>query len=449
MRKKVAALLTVSLLAVSLAGCSGGSDKPASGGEAQAEEKKMTEYSTVYTAEIDTLNYLKTTNSDSIALFYNILDGLVEFDRFGEMIPCIAEKWEVSDDELTYTFHLRDDAKWYDWKGNEVRNVKAQAFVDGIKYHRTGKDYRAMREASDALCREYGLSVIENPQPGIAKHYGEWRAEQENCHTWRGLIKTDVDKAILASMTERQFGDALKKKGYEIKIGKDISVRPQGKERFVRLVRNFGEEYSLPRIRERIISHARVRPMPEAEQRKQREEYRRGLSDTKKATGFRALYYHYCYLLGFFPQRKPEKQKRLHFLLREDLLKMEAISEEARLLDRCEIDTAEQLSSYKAELEQRIETASASRSTLYRKQRSAAVRSDEELLASVKAEIAALTAELKKLRKEVKLCEGIALRSGAIQEKIEAIEQDEQTREEDLRNEQFRRRGGTGRSVKP
>ena len=76
------------------------------------------------------------------------------------------------------------------------------------------------------------------------------------------------------------------------------------------------------------------------------------------------------------------------------------------------------------------------------------MRSDEELLASVKAEIAALTAELKKLRKEVKLCEGIALRSGAIQEKIEAIEQDEQTREEDLRNEQFRRRGGTGRSVK-
>lgn len=327
--------------------------------------------------------------------------------------------------------------------------VNTVSFVDGIKYHRTEKDYRAMREASDALCREYGLSVIENPQPGKAKHYGEWRAEQENRHTWRGLIKADVDEAILASMTERQFCDALKKKGYEIKIGKDISVRPQGKERFVRLVRNFGEEYSLPRIRERIISHARARPMPEAEQRRQREEYRSGLSDTKKATGFRALYYHYCYLLGFFPQRKPEKQKRLHFLLREDLLKMEAISEEARLLDRCEIDTAWQLSSYKAELEQRIETASASRSTLYRKQRSAAVRSDEELLSAVKAEIAALTAELKKLRKEVKLCEGIALRSGAIQEKIEAIEQDEQTREEDLRNEQFRRRGGTGRSVKP
>ena len=82
MRKKAAALLMVSLLTVSLAGCSGGPDPSAAGSPDQAEAKEMTEYSTVYTAEIDTLNYLKTTNSDSIALFYNILDGLVEFDRF-------------------------------------------------------------------------------------------------------------------------------------------------------------------------------------------------------------------------------------------------------------------------------------------------------------------------------------------------------------------------------
>ncbi len=130
MKKQMAAMLAASMLAVSLAGCSGGSES----GTQTGEQKEMTEYSTVYTAEIDTLNYLKTTNSDSIALFYSILDGLVEFDRFGEMIPCIATDWEISDDELTYTFHLRDDVKWYDWKGSEVRAVKAQDFVDGIKW---------------------------------------------------------------------------------------------------------------------------------------------------------------------------------------------------------------------------------------------------------------------------------------------------------------------------
>ena len=105
-----------------------------------------------------------------------------------------------------------------------------------------------------SLCREYRLSVIENPQYGKAKQYGEWRAEQEQRPTWRGLIRADMDEAIRQSMTERQFFDNLRKKGYEVKIGKDISVRPPGKERFVRLIRNFGEDYSIEQIRRRILS---------------------------------------------------------------------------------------------------------------------------------------------------------------------------------------------------
>ncbi len=324
--------------------------------------------------------------------------------------------------------------------------VNTVSFVDGIKYHRTGQDYRDMREASDALCREYGLSVIENPQPGKAKHYGEWRAEQEQRPTWRGLIRADIDDAIRQAMTERQFWEQLKSKGYAVKIGKDISVRPPGKERFVRLARNFGEDYSIERIRERIVSHSRERPLPETERKARQEEYRRDLSNTKKATGFQALYYHYCYLLGFFPQNKPKYNKRLHFLLREDLMKMEAISEEAKLLARCQIDTAEQLSSYKQELEAQIAAAEGKRKTLYKKQRTTAVKADDEKRTAVKAEISALSAELKRLRKEVRLCDGIALRSGAIKEKIQIIEDDEISREkEETRDEQLRRRGRTGR----
>ena len=380
-------------------------------------------------------------------------DGTVAYHGYqsfapGEATPEIAHEIGVKLAERLWGDHYQVLVATHLDHENHLHNhfvVNTVSFIDGLKYHRTGKDYRDMREASDALCREYGLSVIENPQPGKAKHYGEWRAEQENRHTWRGLIKTDVDEAINTSMTERQFWDALKKKGYEVKIGKDISIRPPGKERFVRLMRNFGEEYDLSRIRDRIMDHGQVRPLPESEQKKFREEYHRSLADTKKATGFLALYYHYCYLLGYFPKKKPNHQKRLHFLLREDLLKMEAISEEAKLLDRCQIDTAEQLSSYKAELEQRVETATARRRELYKKQRSTVVRTDEEKLSAVKVEISMLTAELKNLRKEVKLCEGIALRSCAIEEKIEAIKKDEQTREEETKNEPLRRRSRTGR----
>lgn len=69
-----------------------------------------------------------------------------------------------------------------------------------------------MQTVSDELCREYRLSVIENPQYGKAKQYGEWRAEQEQRPTWRGLIRADMDEAIRQSMTERQFFDALRKR---------------------------------------------------------------------------------------------------------------------------------------------------------------------------------------------------------------------------------------------
>ena len=130
------------------------------------------------------------------------------------------------------------------------------SLVDGLKYHRTEQDYHEMRAVSDALCRECGLSVIADPQWGKSKNYGEWRAEREGRPTWRGLVRADVDETVRAAMTERQFFDALRKKGYEVKVGKDRSVCPPGKERFVRLARNFGADYSPEGIRRRILEQA-------------------------------------------------------------------------------------------------------------------------------------------------------------------------------------------------
>ena len=133
--------------------------------------------------------------------------------------------------------------------------VNTVSFMDGIKYHRTEQDYFDMQRESDRLCREYGLSVIENPQRGKSKHYGEWRAEQEGRPTYLSLIKADVDTAIRQSMTERQFFYRLRQMGYDIKVGKDITVRPPNYPRGRKLMRNFGEDYSMENIRKRILSH--------------------------------------------------------------------------------------------------------------------------------------------------------------------------------------------------
>ena len=318
--------------------------------------------------------------------------------------------------------------------------VNTVSFQNGIKYHRTAKDYHDMQMISDELCREYQLSVIEDPQYGCSKHYGEWRAEQEQRPTWRGLVRSDVDEAIRQSMTERQFFDALQKKGYEIKIGKDISLRPPGKERFVRLVRNFGEDYSIAGIRTRILQQRRPeRPLPVSPPKKRYQRCRDSFRKAKKITGFRALYFHYCYLLGVFPKKKSQNKRRLHFLLREDLIKLDAITKEARLLAEHRIDTAEQLSSYKSELESQIVALTADRKQLYRKQRTVAVKSDEDLQVQVKTQINVISGQLKRLREEVRLCDDIARRSGVMQEKIEAVRKDEKTTgKEKTRYEQFR-----------
>ena len=332
-------------------------------------------------------------------------------------------------------------------KANHLHNhfvLNTVSFVDGKKYFRSAKDYHELQATSDALCREYGLSVIENPQPGKSKHYGEWRAEQEQRPTWRGLVRSDIDDAIRQSVTERQFFDALHRKGYEIKVGKDISVRPPGKERFIRLARNFGEDYTLEGIRRRILDQTRaVRPLPESVSKPTHYRLSGNWQSRKKVTGFRALYFYYCYLLGVFPRKKQQNQKRLHFLLREDLIKLDAVTQEARLLAANRIDTAQQLSSYQSGLESRIESVTFQRKQLYRKLRTVAMKSDEAASAKISTAITALSKELCQLRREVKLCSDIALRSGVLPERIqEARKTQGKERNE---HDQFRRCSRTNR----
>ena len=363
-------------------------------------------------------------------------DGTVAYHGYqsfapGEATPELAHEIGVKLAERLWGNRYQVIVATHLDKENHLHNhfvVNTVSFADGIKYHRTRKDYYKMQTVSDELCREYGLSVIEQPQQGRGKQYGEWRAEQEQRPTWRGLIRADIDEAIRQAMTERQFFDALRKKGYAVKIGKDISVRPPGKERFVRLMRNFGEDYSLDGIRKRILSQTRAeKKLPDPPRQVIRVRLLGSLKTARKITGFRALYFHYCYLLGIFPKNKPKQnRRRLHFLLREDLRKMDAITAETRLLVGHRIDTAEQLFSYRSEVKGRIAALTDERKQLYKSQRTAAVKADPEKTAEIKKRISALSKELAAQRKEVSLCDDIAERSGVIKEKIKAVREDEQ-----------------------
>ena len=311
--------------------------------------------------------------------------------------------------------------------------VNTVSFVDGIKYYRSEKDYFAMQRESDRLCREYGLSVIENPQRGKSKHYGEWRAEQEGRPTYLSLIKADVDAAIRQSMTERQFFYHLRQMGYEVKVGKDITVRPYDRPHGRKLARNFGEGYSLENIRRRILAQSR----PQREHRPEpfRCRLHGDLKQAKKVTGFRALYFHYCYLLGVFPQKQNRPPRRVPHALREDLIRAQELTDEARLLSRHRIDTLEQLNAYRSDVESQLAGLTEQRKSLYRKLRTKAVLADPARQEHIRAEISKLSAQIKELRREVKLCGDIALRSTSIKDKIQAAREEVSGRDEKARQE--------------
>ena len=119
------ALAGVTLLASGvLAACSG------SGSSAKGEKT----FSYVYETDPDNLNYLTTGKAATSNITSNVIDGLMENDRYGNFVPSMAEDWSVSQDGLTYTYTIRKDAKWYTSEGEEYAAVKAQDFVTGLKY---------------------------------------------------------------------------------------------------------------------------------------------------------------------------------------------------------------------------------------------------------------------------------------------------------------------------
>ena len=321
--------------------------------------------------------------------------------------------------------------------------LNSVSFMDGKRYYDNKETYALMRKVSDRLCMEYSLSVIKNPQRGISKHYAEWKSEQEGKPTWRGIVRGDVDKAISASMTFTQFIAELKKQGYEVKTGvKYTAVRPPGKERFIRL-KTLGDDYAEEAIKQRILQNRvpkrqEVLPKP----RRKFATMKGSMRTAKKVTGLQALYMHYLFKMGILSQKRVSP-KRTHFLLREDIRRMDEIIAQTRLLGEHNIETQEQLIAYQDKQERELAALCDARKSVYNKIRRCG---DEGQTIECKQQVAGLSKQISLLRKEVRLCAGILSRSGAVREKLQRVKQDEANqREEGKAYEQRSRRGGPNR----
>ena len=132
--KKVLAALLVSVFV--LGACSSGNEKKDPSGD--KTEKKVNwfpDYKTVYATDIETLDYTFSSRQTNSAHYTNFVEGLLENDRYGNLKADMAESWEVSEDGLTYTYHIRKGVPWVDSEGNEYgADVTAHDFVTGLKH---------------------------------------------------------------------------------------------------------------------------------------------------------------------------------------------------------------------------------------------------------------------------------------------------------------------------
>lgn len=99
-----------------------------------SSDEKKSEYRVVYSGEIKTLNYLKTSETNEFAVAANLVDGLIEYDKYGIVQPGLAKEWSSNEDATVWTFKLRDDVKWVTHNGKEYADLVAQDFVDGLQY---------------------------------------------------------------------------------------------------------------------------------------------------------------------------------------------------------------------------------------------------------------------------------------------------------------------------
>ena len=330
--------------------------------------------------------------------------------------------------------------------------INSVSSVDGRKFSNRKPDYARMREVSDRLCKEHQLSVIKNPK-GKGKSYSQWSAEKNGKPTYPSLVKADIDRAILASTTMRDFQRVMEQMGYTFKWFKKNGQQlehqvaiPPGAKKGVRLDR-LGEEYTFDGITQRILRNMRKRiPFPETENRRLgRYRYRGNFKKHKKATGLRALYFYYCYRLKIIVKH-PASTKKVLGVLREDIVKLDQRIAETRFLGKYKIETADDLADRKQYADNQIQVLTDQRKNLRNALKRITRKGDAAEIEATKEKISALTDELIKLRKEVKLCDSIAERSGLVKEGLEAIiEQDTSERKEKNQYEHSRRRSGTDR----
>ena len=310
---------------------------------------------------------------------------------------------------------------------NNVHNhivFNSVSFVDGKRFHFCTEETMRIRAVSDRICRERNLSVIEHPE-GKRVPYSLYKMEKAGMPTRYNVARQALDEAISVSANMEEFKSELKKRGYLYQFNprrKYWTVTPPGWTKAIRTDR-LGDQYTREMIPQRVFSNdigVRMQRMRNECRSTNHYDLKRRIDKIMGRSGLEKLYLRYCYELGYLPKYR-QNPVRLHAVLKEELLKCDLYSEEAKFLARYNISTDEDLEKKMKSLMEDYSSISAQRSELRQKLRRKMPVEEE---AQCREKVRELTAELKNTRKELKLCRDIRERSGQVERNLETVIED-------------------------
>ena len=313
----------------------------------------------------------------------------------------LAEEW-LGDNFLVFvTTHL-------DKKHIHNHFTVCSVGLDGKRFNNDGKTKFIMREHSDRICKEYGLSIIE-PRGYKYKNYGEWKAAQQGDRplTHRELLKRDIDKVIKYSLTEKEFFRNLERLGYRINSrGKYVVVFSNNSERGIRLSDKLGRGYSLDDIRKRIVEGGRSKPRYSPYNHRVVRYKGKSLSPIlpKKAKGYISLYYRYCYMFGVFPETPKQHDRWIPPTLRGDVGKLKTLSDILYMIVPNKITTKAELRQFSEKLKSKESALTEYRERLRKEKANC---QDSILDKELNTKISSTTKSIAVIRKQLKLCDEI------------------------------------------
>lgn len=309
--------------------------------------------------------------------------------------------------QIVVTTHLDKDHIHNHFAFNSV------SFLDGKKYNYSNTERQRLRDTSDALCIEYGLSVINNPHKAPSRPV--WLDEKAGKPTRYNVYRADVQEAMDYSRSQKYMEEYLRRKGYIIDFtGKHWKIRLPQYEHFTRLdtlndkwtpeniLRSMGRGATFG-SRRAYISYPPQMP----------QELKDWFKPFHRTSHIYRLYLHYCYLLGYLPKNTDYKPTSPY--LKEDLKKLEEISKQVRYMGKYHIETFDDLYADRNKIESEMSRLKEVRKKLENKIR----RAKPEAKITLREEKAGVTAQIAELRTKLKLNKGIEERSVKIQEKTD------------------------------